>query len=355
MSLRIPGPTPLPKRVMDVMCRQMMNHRSQWFAEMLTRITERAKQIFMTKNDVLILPSSGTGGLEAAVENFFSPYDEVIATSIGYFGNRWTKIAKRHDLIAVPLVVKNLGGVIDPEEFEAKLKDRPGSKGVLLTHTETSTGAQNNIQELAHIARSHGKLVLVDAVSSLGATPVATDEWGLDVVVTASQKALMAPPGATLISISDRAWEAYERSKACRYYFDLGLAKESFLKGQTPYTPPLTVYFALEESLKMILEEGLANVFARHERIAKRFREAIAQQGWSLFADPACAANALTAIHVPEGMDCHEIIGTLEKEFDIGISGGIESLAGKIFRVAHMGNVSEKDMDEVVDALKTFH
>ncbi len=352
MNLRIPGPTPLPQRVIDAMARQMINHRSAEFGNMLGSILERLRTIFATQHDVLPITASGTGGLEAAIENFFSPGDEIIATSIGYFGNRWIEIAQRHGLRVI-ILQKPWGSAVKRDELAAALGEHPACKAVLLTHAETSTGAVNNIPILADIAASRfGKLVFVDAVSSLGALPLETDAWQLDVVVTASQKALMAPPGLSFISVSDRAWNAHETAKISRYFFDLTIAKALLKEGQTPSTPPVSVCFGIDASLDMILEEGMAEVVARHKRIAERFRADVVSAGWSLFADPSCFSDTVTALNVPEGVDGRRMMNRLEKEYGIAVGGGLGSLSGKILRIAHMGNVSQNDMDDVVYALR---
>ncbi len=261
VNLRIPGPTPLPDRVREAGARQMVNHRGPEFRELITRVTERLQRAFVTRNDILILTCSGTGGLEAAIVNFLSPGDHVLAVSIGSFGDRFAKIASTYGANVQKMDVE-WGHGADPaavaEALSAMARDGRPAKAILLTHNETSTGVENPLSDLARAARdaSPETLILVDGISGLGAVPFSTDEWGLDVVVTGSQKSWMAPPGVAMVSVSERAWAAAERSTMPRFYFDLAKARKSLAGGETPWTPAVGVLFALDEALDMLEAEG---------------------------------------------------------------------------------------------------
>jgi len=354
MNLRIPGPTPCPKEVLEAMNRQMINHRGDEFKEILLSTTERVKKVFQTKNDLFILTGSGTGGLEAAIVNFFSPGDKIISATVGYFGDRFATIAKNYggEVRIVPNAIS--GYDVDPELFEYTLRMNRDAKGVLITHNETSTGVVNNLKVLAEIAKRYGVLVVVDAVSSMSAVSIPTDAWGLDVVVSASQKGWMAPPGLYMISVSEKAWELHKTAKMPRYYFDLGLAKQHFAKGYTLATQAIPVFFALDCALEMMLKEGLDNVFYRHARMAAYFRDKISFIGWEFFAQQNCRSNTITALKVPKGVDGKEFIRNLKDQYQVEVSGGIDDLEGKILRVAHMGFVSYQDLNETIEALRNI-
>jgi aspartate aminotransferase-like enzyme len=252
----------------------MINHRGKEFAVLLSRVTDGLKRIYQTRNDVFTLTASGTGGLEAAIVNTLSPGDSVISFSCGVFGNRFAEIARTYGA-DVRRVDFEWGQPVDPEAVERELNATPSAKAVLFTHNETSTGVTNDLKVLAELARSYDKLILVDAISSLGCIDLRTDEWGCDVVVSGAHKAYMVPPGLAMVSMSERAWSACERAKMPRFYFDLKRAKQALNDGQTPWTPALSVVYALDETLKLILAEGLPAVFERHARIGAAARSGI--------------------------------------------------------------------------------
>ncbi len=352
MNLRIPGPTPLPPQVVAALQRPMINHRSPVFADLQNRIVDRLRDIFETTNDILILPGSGTGGLESALVNSLSPGDHVLACIAGQFGKRFAEIATAfgadvHSLDFAP------GSAIDPGKVAESLRAAPNTRAVLVTHNETSTGVLHPLQAIAQaVHQNSNALVVVDAVSSLGATRVAADEWGLDVVVTGSQKALMSPPGMALISISQHAWHTYEHATTPRFYWDWMRWKKWAAKGQTPWTPAVSVYFALDAALDIIHQEGLANVYARHSRLADWTRSRALQLGMSLFADPRHASPSVTAVRPPEGLDANALVRRMRQEHDVEVAGGQGELSGKIIRIGHLGYVHDADMQDTIYALE---
>ena len=351
MNLRIPGPTPCAQEALAAMSRQMINHRGPEFGDIMTRVTSRVKEVFETRNDLLILTTSGTGGMEAAVVNFLSPGDEVLCVSIGAFGDRFSQIAKAYGARATVLSYE-WGKAADPDEMDKALAANPGYKALLVTHNETSTGVTNPLEALARVARKHGVLTVVDAVSSLSAIPCPVDKWGLDVVVTGSQKGWMVPPGLAMISVGERGWKANSEAKMPRYYFDVGKAKKSLESGQTPWTPAVSVFFALDVALDMMLKEGLEGIFARHARIGAFTRQQVRALGLELFADERFASNTVTAVKVPEGVDGKALNKMMREDYDTVLAGGQAALTGKIFRIGHLGLVSEADIQSCVDALR---
>ncbi|MBI2857336.1 MAG: alanine--glyoxylate aminotransferase family protein [Chloroflexi bacterium] len=353
MQLRIPGPTPCPDDVLKAMGRQMINHRSGEFAAILQQVTGRLKEFFQTRNDVYILTSSGTGAMEAAVVNTLSPGDRVLCVSVGAFGDRFGDIAQ-----AFGADVKRLnfewGQAADPNALRRALQDDAAIKAVLLTHNETSTGVTNDLEVLARVVREHEKLLLVDAISSLGSIDLPVDAWGCDVVTTGSQKGWMVPPGLAMVSVSPKAWQAYEKAKMPRYYFDFGKARRFLERKETPWTPAVSVFFAMSVALENLAREGLPNIVARHMRVAQRARENVKALGLKLFpANEAYASNTVTAINPPPGIEAKALTKLLREEYQVVLAGGQGKLDGKIFRIGHLGWVSEADMDEVAAALKS--
>jgi aspartate aminotransferase-like enzyme len=351
MNLRIPGPTPCAEEALAAMSRQMINHRGPEFAGIMERVTSRVKEVFETKNDVFILTTSGTGSMEAAVVNFLSPGDEVLCVSIGAFGDRFNQIATTYGA-KVTVLSFDWGKAADPDEVDKALAANPNYKAMLVTHNETSTGVTNPLETLAKVARKRGVLTIVDAVSSLSAVPCPVDKWDLDVVVTGSQKGWMVPPSLAMISISERAWKANGEAKMPRYYFDVGKAKKYLETGQTPWTPAISVFFALDVALDMMLKEGLEGIFARHARIGAFTRQQAKALGLQLFADERFASNTVTAVKVPEGVDGKALNKTMREEYDTVLAGGQAALTGKIFRIGHLGLVSEADIQRCMDALR---
>jgi aspartate aminotransferase-like enzyme len=350
MNLRIPGPTPCPPQVLAAVAKPMINHRGRHFAELIGRVVGRLKRFYRTQGDVLVLTASGTGGLEAAVVNTLSPGDRVLAVVIGAFGERFAAIAQAYGAEVVRLEYE-WGRAADPDDVRRVLSRDPRIKAVLVTHNETSTGVTNPLKALAAVVREHERLLLVDAVSSLGAIPLETDAWGLDVVVTGSQKGWMVPPGLAFVSVSQRAWEAYREAKMPRFYLDLGRHKEALERGQTPWTPALSVLFGLDVALEMMEAEGLENIFARHARIGEMTRQGVKALGLRLLADERYASNTVTAVVVPDGVDERVLRRLLEDEYGVVLAGGQGKLSGKIFRIGHLGWVTEEDIRDTLDSL----
>ncbi|MFA5401164.1 MAG: alanine--glyoxylate aminotransferase family protein [Dehalococcoidia bacterium] len=351
MQLRIPGPTPCPDEVLKAGGRQMINHRGKEFGEMQNRITPKLKQCFQTKNDLLILTTSGTGGLESAVVNMLSPGDKVLGVSIGIFGDRFAECAKVYGAEVIPLKYE-WGQAVNPDDVKKALKDNPGVKAVLVTHNETSTGTTNPLKDIAGVVKEAGKLILVDAVSSMSSIDVQVDAWNLDVVVSGSQKGWMVPPGLAFVSVSPEAWKAHSQAKMPRFYFDYTRARKFIPDGQTPWTPAVSIYFALDVALDMMLKEGLQNIFARHAGVADKARKWVRSKGMELLvADEKNASNTVTAVKVPADIEVSKFSGTLRDEYKVVIAGGQGGMKGKVFRIGHLGFVTEKDMDEVLAAM----
>ena len=350
-NLRIPGPTPLPNEVLKVMSRQMINHRGAEFGQILQDVTAKLQQLFLTKNDVFLLTGSGTGGLEAAIVNTLSPGDKVLSVSVGVFGERFGSIAVKFGAEVIPLRFE-WGKAADADAIRKALLANPGIKAVLVTHNETSTGVTNDLASISSVVKESGKLLLVDAISSLGSIALPVDDWHVDVAVTASQKGWMAPPGLAMVSVSQEAWQAHTKAKMPRCYWDFTLAKNYLGKGQTPWTPAISVVFALSVALEMMLKEGLPNIIARHARVGKAARDGVKSLGLSLFAEESCASNTVTAVAASNGLDAKKMLKTLREDYKIILSGGQQKLDGKIFRIGHLGWVTENDIRAVISALK---
>jgi aspartate aminotransferase-like enzyme len=351
-NLRIPGPTPIPPAVADAMHVPMINHRGPEFAALIGRVTERLQHFFQTRHPVLGFPAAGTGAQEASVVNLFSPGDPVLAVTIGVFGNRLAKIAEAFGASVTRYEVP-WGAAADPAEVAARLDALPNAKGVLLTHNETSTGVTNDLPAIAAAirARRPDVLIVVDAVSSLGCVDMRMDEWDLDVVFTGSQKGWMVPPGLAMIGVGPRAWAATELARIPRSYWDFQAARRSLEKGQTPYTPPVSIYLGLDAALDMMLAEGREAIYARHHACADLTRQRARSLGLELFADPAHASDTVTAIRVPEGVDGKALTKALREREQVIIAGGQDRLEGQIIRIGHLGWVHEPDIAAAMDAL----
>ena len=349
--LRIPGPTPCPTDVLQAMTKQMINHRGDEFGQILNEVTDKLKQLFQTKEDVFLLTASGTGGLEAAIVNTLSPGDKVLSVSIGVFGERFATIAKQFGAEVIPLHFE-WGKAADADAVRRALQSEPKIKAVLVTHNETSTGVTNDLASISSLVKEFDKLLLVDAISSLGSINLPVDDWHLDVAVTGSQKGWMVPPGLAMVSVSQEAWQAHAKAKMPRFYWDFTQAKSYLERGQTPWTPAISTVFALSVSLEMMLREGLANIIARHARVGKTARDGIKLLGLSLFAEESHASNTVTAVRSSDGLDTKKMLQILRKEHEIMLAGGQQTLAGKIFRIGHLGWVTEDDIETVISALR---
>ncbi len=350
MQLRIPGPTPCPPESLQAMSRQMINHRGNEFAKILNTVTEKLKRAAQTKGDIFLLTCSGTGGMEAAIVNTLSPGDKVLSISNGAFGDRFADIAEQYSA-NVERISFEWGKSVDLDVVSKALKADGDIKAVLVTHNETSTGVTNDLGSISSIVKEFDKLLLVDAISGLGCINLPVDDWHCDIVVTGSQKGWMAPPGLSMISVSEKAWQAYARAKMPRYYFDLGKAKDFLNKGQTPWTPAISIFYALDATLDLILNEGLTNVFARHARVAQMTRDGIKSLGLSLFPEENYASNTVTAVNASDKLNVPKLIQVLRDEYDVVIAGGQRSLSGKIFRIGHLGFVYDNDIKLVLEAL----
>ncbi len=353
-NLRVPGPTPVPPEVMAAQAAPMINHRGPEFAAILQRVTLRMQYFFQTASPVLTYPASGTGGQECAVVNVFSPGDHVAAIIIGNFGMRIAKIAEAYGL-QVTRIEFPWGQAADPAVVEARLKEIAPYRGVLMTHNETSTGVTNDVQTLAALVRrlNPDALVVVDAVSSLSAVPLDMDLWDLDVVLTGSQKGWMIPPGLTMIAASERAWEAHKTAKLPRFYFDWTSARKSLETWQNPATPAVSLFYALDVALEMMLAEGREAIFARHARAGAYVRERTKKMGLQLLAsDERYASNTVTAILAPTGITTKDLLKKLHDEEHIVLATGQDHMKGKMFRIGHLGHFTEAELVETMDALE---
>ncbi|MDP3879974.1 MAG: alanine--glyoxylate aminotransferase family protein [Dehalococcoidales bacterium] len=350
-ELRVPGPTPCPPEVLQAMAKQMINHRGDEFEQMMQDVTSNLKQLFQTRNDVLLLTGSGTGGLEAVAVNILSPGDKVLALSVGAFGERFITIAQKFGADVIPLRF-DWGKPVDVEAVRKSLQAEPKIKAVMVTHNETSTGVTNDLAAISSVVKEFDKLLLVDAISSLGSIDLPVDKWHCDVVVTASQKGWMVPPGMAMVSVSEEAWKAQATARMPRFYWDFAQAKKYLGKWQTPWTPAVSIVFAFSVALEMMLEEGLENVFARHARVARAAREGVKALGLSLFAEEGYASNTVTAVNSPAGVDSEKLLQLLRDEHQIELAEGQAHLVGKVFRIGHLGWVTENNIEKVIKALK---
>ncbi len=351
-QLRVPGPTPCPPEVLQAMAWPMVNHRGPEFHQMLTDATADLKKVFQTKNDVLLLTGSGTGGLEAAAVNTLSPGDKVLSVSIGVFGDRWANICREFGADVVSLKVE-WGQAADPDAIKKAINDNPGVKAVLVTHNETSTGVTNDLGAISKVVKDAGKLLIVDAISSLGSINLPVDDWGCDVVITASQKGWMVPPGMAMVSISPEAWQAHSSAKMPHFYWDFARAKKFFdEKKENPWTPAVSIVYAFTVALKMMHKEGIQNVFARHTRLGQMTRDGIKKLGLPLFAEASHASNTVTAVGIPAGLDGKKLRQVLREEYKVVLAGGQQTLDGRIFRIGHLGMVDENDIKEILGAIE---
>lgn len=351
--LLLPGPVTVAQPVREAMARPMIDHRGPEFADLLARLELRMQAIFGTASEVLFLGCSGTGGLEAAVTSLFSPGDRLLACPVGVFGYRLAEIARSHGC-AIEILQTESGAALDPQALAKRLAapDGDGFVGVLLTHNETSTGVQNDMHGLADVLCEHAALTVVDSVSGLGASPFAMDDWGYDVVVSASQKALAVPPGVAMVAVSTRAWGAMTRANGERFYFDLLKAREFSRKGQTPWTPPISILFALDVAVDRFHAAGAEVSFARHAGYAETIRANLVELGFEIYSRPDAHSVTVVAATPPRGVDAATLVAVLREQHDIIISGGQADLAGKIIRIGTMGDITANDLQHALDAIK---
>jgi len=355
-NLRTPGPTPLPPEVRDALAQDMVNHRGPEFAAILRECVEGLKWAYQTTetdHDLVILTTSGTGGLESLVANTLSPGQPLLVASIGNFGERIAQIARVFGA-NVTQIDAEPGRALDPQLLEDTLRRDPTLETVFVTHNETSTGVLNPLRELAAAIRAARPqaLVLVDGISSVSSVPIVPEAWGCDVVVAGSQKGWMTPPGLAFVSISPRAWERQSRSTLPKFYFDWQLARRSAESGETPWTPAVSLFYALQAGLRHMRQEGLEHIFARHEQLARYTREGLADLDVQLVADPRFASPTVTAAWLPEGVNGKALLTALDERHGVVLAGGQGNLSGKIFRIGHMGWVEQSELDEVLRALQ---
>ena len=352
--LMIPGPTPVPESVMLEIAKHPIGHRSSEFSSILKEVYENLKYVFQTKNDVFMFTSSGTGAMCAALENLINEGDKVLCLSLGNFGNRWAKIAESRGADVEKIEVE-AGQVIDPEVLKKRLAEDTNKeiKIVTLTHSETSTGAANDVKTLCSIIREHGAISVVDGVTSVCAMPVKPDEWGIDVLVSGSQKGFMIPPGLAFLVANERAWKVYEQCKHPSFYFDWAAHKKAVEGDTTPFTPAVNLIVGLNTALKMIKEEGIENMNARHKRHCMALRNALRAINLELLVkDDNDASHSITSILPPDGISVPDIRSTMKNDFDIVVANGQAKLKDKIFRMGTLGFVCDRDLIAAIGALE---
>lgn len=344
-----PGPTPLPEEVKLSQAREIVHHRTNQFKQVFQEVEEGLKYVFQTDNDVFLFTSSGTGAMEAAVANLLSPEDEVLVIGGGKFAERWAEIIQAFGG-KVNLVDVEWGKGVDPLKVEEGISQNPEIKAVFTQLVETSTGAVYDIEALGRILRETSTVLVVDAISALCAHPLHTDKWGVDAVIGGSQKALMIPPGLAFVAISEKAWKLVENSTSPKYYWDFKKARNALAKFQTPYTPAVSLIFALRDSLRLLKEEGLERVVNRHAELAKATRKAILAMGLKIFGENP--SNVVTSVTLPPQIDEKKLRRLMQARFGVQVSGGQDSLAGKIIRIAHLGWMDTSDIIVVISALE---
>jgi aspartate aminotransferase-like enzyme len=349
IRLLTPGPTPVPERLSLRMARPIVHHRSPEFEAVFARVREGLGWLFQTKQDVLVFASSGTGAMEAAFVNFLRKGDSALVVDGGKFGERWGKFAKAYGVNPVTLKCE-WGTPVDPAAVEKALRDNPQAKAVYVQANESSTGVYHPIRELAQVTGRTGAILVVDAISALGAMPLPMDEWGIDVLVSAGHKALGLPPGIAFLAASEKAWKLNESADLPRFYFDVRRERDNQRKNQTAWTPAIALVEGLDESLAMFREEGLQNVFARHERMAKAARAAMQALGLTLYSKSP--SPAMTTVLAPDGIDSEKLVKHLFNQYGIKLVGGQDAAKGKIFRIAHLGYFDDFDMLVVIGAIE---
>jgi aspartate aminotransferase-like enzyme len=349
IRLLTPGPTPVPERLSLRMARPIVHHRSPEFEAVFARVREGLQWLFQTRQDVMVFAASGTGAMEAAFVNFLRKGDTAIVVDGGKFGERWGKFAKAYGVNAVILKCE-WGHPVQAAAVEQALRENPQAKAVYVQANESSTGVYHPVQQLAQVTARTGAILVVDAISALGAMPLPMDGWGIDVLVSAGHKALGLPPGIAFLAASEKAWKLNESADLPRFYFDLKRERDSQRKNQTAWTPAIALVEGLDESLAMFREEGLENVFARHERMARAARAAMQALGLTLYSKSPSAA--MTTVLAPDGVDSEKLVKHLFANYGIKLVGGQDAAKGRIFRIAHLGYFDDFDVLVVVGAVE---
>ncbi|MBI5194043.1 MAG: alanine--glyoxylate aminotransferase family protein [Nitrospirae bacterium] len=347
--LLAPGPTQVPPEVLLRMAYPMIHHRAPDFGPIMQEVSEGLKWLFQTQNDVLLMASSGTGAMEGSVSNFLSPGDKVITVNGGKFGERWGKICKAFGVNATEIKVE-WGEAVDPQIIAGQLKNDPSIKAVYVQASETSTGVAHDVKTIAGIVKNYpGTILVVDAITALGVFDIRPDEWGIDILVTGSQKALMLPPGLAFASVSEKAWKMNETAKCSRFYLDFKKERDNIRKNTSAYTPAVTLILGLQEVLRNLKGEGLQNIFTRHSLLANATREGIKGFGLEIFPKSS-PSDAVTAVKAPEGFDGQQIYKRLRERYGVTAAGGQDHLKGKIFRISHMGYCDKFDVITAIAA-----
>ena len=347
--LLTPGPTPVPDVILSELGKPLIHHRTPQYRQIFREVSEGLKSVFQTRNDVLTLTSSGTGAMEAAVVAVANSQDEVIVIRGGKFGERWGEIAQVYGMKVIAIDVP-WGEGVSPEQVQLALKQHPKTAAVFATLCETSTGVTHDIKAIAALTRQSQALLVVDAISGLGAEELRQDEWGVDVVVSGSQKGLMLPPGLSFVSVGERVWKRMEQTKTPRFYFDLLAYKKSLADDDVPYTPAIPLVIALRQALRLIQEEGMEKILQRHQKLAAATRSGAKGLGLELFSKTPC--NVLTAVKIPQGVNGEKIVSYLRDEKGVTIAGGQAEMKGKIWRIAHLGAIAPLDILVAFSALE---
>jgi aspartate aminotransferase-like enzyme len=340
-----PGPTPVPPEVLSALAEPVIHHRAPRFTEILKEVVSGMKYIYQTENDIIVLAASGTAAMESAVVNLVNPGDHVLVASVGNFGERWMKLATTWGAEVTALQYE-WGTRAVPADIEAALQNDPAIKAVYVQHSETSTGVLNDINAIGEIVAKTPAVLVVDAISGLGASDLKTDEWHVDVCVTGSQKALMVPPGLAYVAVSEKAWQLVDKCKTPRFYFDWVTHGKKMTgdAAQTPYTPAVSLMVAQNAAVELIREEGLENVFERHRVLGRACREGVKALGLELFGPDDPEANSVTAVRVPEGVDGAKIGKIARDKWGVWLAGGQGVVKGKIFRFGHCGYFGHSDI-----------
>jgi aspartate aminotransferase-like enzyme len=351
--LMIPGPTRVSSRVLKAMSKSIVNHRSAVFGEILNDTNEMMSEVFQTENQSYLITGSGTAAMEAALGNVIEKGDKILNIVGGKFGERFMQITETHQGIPVELTVE-WGNAANPDDVRYILEEEEDIKAVTMVHNETSTGVANPIEEIGKVLKDFDALYVVDTVSSLGGDDVQVDNFGIDMCVTGSQKCLAAPPGMAAITLNNDAWNVVDKTKSKTYYLDLKKYRKSGEKAvpETPYTPSVSLMYAMNEALKMIMEEGLEARIKRHEQAAKATINGVKAMGLELFANEEVSSATVTAINIPEGMTDKNLRGTMRNKYRIELAGGQDHLKGNVFRIGHMGNITHREIISTIAALE---